>query len=104
MRAVLALILAAVLMACGGPVKGTVVGKTHEDAHTYIHLQPIPHTHCTGGKYPSCFTTFTYIPMPMTDDEDWYLVVRDAEGKDHSVSVTHETHDGYDIGDYVSFE
>ena len=68
--------------------EGIVIDRSFSPAHDWTYLQPIPHENCTTvGKTTSCFTTYTYIPIPMHDPDRWSLRVRDADDTEDWLDV-----------------
>ncbi len=89
--AVVALVAAFMLTACGGPDHGTVHDKSHSPEQwistTYCH--PV-------GKVTVCNPQMVHHP------ESWSLDV--YNGDEHGwVDVTEETYDSYNVGDFVDF-
>jgi hypothetical protein len=79
------------LAGCSGIKAGVITEKKYEESREYT--VPL----CTqSGKVLIC------IPQHRTDDEDWYVGI--VQGEDSNwISVTQETYDSYEVGDYIDF-
>src|ERR1700752_1089808 len=64
--------------------RGEVVAKGYDPPRDWIYMEPIPHTDCFEvGTSEDCMTSFTYIPIPEHDAEDWWVRIKacgDAAG------------------------
>lgn len=89
----IAVLPVALLAACGEPVVGTVVSQNHRPSWVELYSQPMYGSRCSGtGKSRSCYSTVVgYYPATRFHAERWDLIVRDANGKNHTVSVHHQT-------------
>lgn len=80
---------AAVLVGCGQSYQGDglVTDKSFDDADDWMAYFPGSRT-CSGtGQYRTCVQSPGYW-MPRHDGPHWYLKVRDADGKKHTVEVS----------------
>lgn len=78
------------LAACGEPVVGPVVGRNHHDASTWIYMQPVYSTRCSGNPMVCTQYQSGMVPVTQYTPERWTLVVADEndEGKHREVTVT----------------
>jgi hypothetical protein len=97
------LLTALLIQGCGPKVtEGEVIGKTYQEAHTYMALIPICTT--TGGQYPT--TSCVMIPYYMHDDADWILRLRncdmpgESECAEGDLYVDEATFNSVEVGDY----
>lgn len=94
---------------------GTVVAKTDTPPRDWIFMEPIPHTNCIPitskyGTTEDCTTTFTYIPIPEHDDENWSLTLQacnlpnEPSGKcfTRNVGVSQLIYDATELGQHYS--
>lgn len=98
-RAALAGAVLLALAGCGGVSEGRVVAKDHIPEHTWIYMQPIYTTSCSGNPPVCTQRLVSYVPITMTDPECWRLTLRN--GDDHGdVCVDEATWRGAAPNDY----
>jgi hypothetical protein len=81
----LLLILSLFLVACNTLKEGKVMSKGIEPERDYLYMMPIPHT-ISSGKTSSTF--YTYIPIWMHDDEDYYVNIKGVNNANEEVEET----------------
>lgn len=91
------------------PLKaGAVIAKGYDPPRDWIFMEPIPHTECFEvGSTSECSTSYTYIPIPEHDPEDWWVRIKacgEAAGnstdtcRTRDVIVPQSVHDTLVIG------
>lgn len=71
------------------PYEGKVVSKNYEESHTTYMPQTI-------GK--------TTTMIPVTDDEDWVIMLDDGTGKRKRVEVSEKVYENVEIGEHFREE
>lgn len=77
----LAVIAAAALLltACShGPKQGEVIGRDHSAAYTYVQMQPIYTTRCSGTPLVCVQVQAGVIPIIINEPERWRLKLKDC--------------------------
>lgn len=94
------------LVGCGAPVRGEIVGKDVRPAYTYVHMQPIYTTTCSGsGSSRVCTSSVSgYIPIPMTMPACYRLHVRDENGKVRDTCLDEADWNRRQVGDQYDGE
>lgn len=93
LAALLAGLGALTLAGCAsGPTAGTVTSLSHRSGYTWL----MPIQHCSGGKYPSCWTQY----VPMTEPECWRVNIDDAQHHHGAWCIGEERWHTIHVGDY----
>ncbi len=82
-KVLIALVAILSLAACGDTLDGEVTKKDVRPGYTYVMMQPIYTTSCSGN--PSVCTTrvSSYIPIPMRVPDCYRLYVKNGSKKRH---------------------
>jgi hypothetical protein len=99
MRLIVALVvvLALVVVGCGGIESGTVEKKSYEPENTYFMMLPIQTGQICSGNPSICTPIMSMFPFWIHDDEDYVLHLRDGE-KTGKVTVSQQTYEATAIG------
>lgn len=101
-------LLMALVLACSAPLtEGYVAAKEYQPQHEYLWLMPIPHTICTTSAKgaSSCITTYSYIPVPLTEPEHYVVTIKNCASetdkcKSSSLRVSRERYADVEIGQW----
>lgn len=102
-KALLVTLMVALLVACAGPISGTIVDKEYKPAYTYTEMVPMYTTSCDAKGF--CRTNISYYyPQQRYVPERWRVQVRNEEGRERWVSVSESRYNTLDNGEWYSTE